>query len=466
MKPLFYFLLMILFLSLSCDQTTKPVKPTYGYLYVNSAPENASVLIDGRDTGQKTPSLVTHIETGSRRVVVSLENYEDWSAMILIKENHTDSVFAQLSLKPIILIVNSDPPGAMITVNGVINGMTTPDTIRNFNPGPYLIGLRKPGYFPYDEKVELHYGDTKTVFSSLVRCPDYALAYTIGSVIYHCRLDGTNLKTLASDYKNDGNGLVMSPDGKCLAYGNGSGIRVINSEGQEEYLIPYTNRANDHTWSHDSRYLVWGVYTPGIYRYDTETKAVARIYATPGYRYSHCPVYDQDDQRVAFVRHEWETQASLFVMKADGSLVQMTSGEFLTEYDENIQLNWAGDSLLVFRTTRTKGTLYGLYTFDLRSRTVSRVNQKAISFLTTSPDQQQYAYYAYPNVCYGPIGNWENPALNKDIYFPTRIAWSPESDFFLVRGAEGIYMVTPDQRVIPVVTFTGYHASGGLTIAH
>lgn len=49
--------------------------------------------------------------------------------------------------------VSSVPRGAEVLVDGIPSGERTPAVIGNLTPGEHLIGLRKPGYFPWEKRL-------------------------------------------------------------------------------------------------------------------------------------------------------------------------------------------------------------------------------------------------------------------------------------------------------------------------
>lgn len=63
-------------------------KPTTGNIVVYSEPANATITIDGKNTGS-TPYSARGLKVGTHRMSLSLENYEDWSANIEVKKNKT-----------------------------------------------------------------------------------------------------------------------------------------------------------------------------------------------------------------------------------------------------------------------------------------------------------------------------------------------------------------------------------------
>ena len=63
-----------------------------------------------------------------------------------------------------------------------------------------------------------------------------------------------------------------------FAYNRPSGLRVINTCGQEiaDKDIP-GSRYTDFVWSHSGKYLIFGIYVNGIFRLDVETGELVEV---------------------------------------------------------------------------------------------------------------------------------------------------------------------------------------------
>lgn len=126
------FLLVTLFFGLaliSCEDTTTDPLPTTGTIYIESEPSGAEIWLDGVNTGVVTPGTV-EAEAGPHIVTLKLEGYGERE----INVNVTAGEEVPLAEETIILsklgslIVQSEPAGATIILDGVNTGEVTPHT--------------------------------------------------------------------------------------------------------------------------------------------------------------------------------------------------------------------------------------------------------------------------------------------------------------------------------------------------
>ncbi|KUG10029.1 hypothetical protein ASZ90_016573 [hydrocarbon metagenome] len=110
-------------------------------LKVESTPEGASIFIDGFPTGMETPCLIPNISDGHHRVVIAKPGHlpVEQEIFIPIGEGAQAPFIVRARLENYghgSLLVESDPPGSRITLNGLATGERTPCLI------PYLpIGI-------------------------------------------------------------------------------------------------------------------------------------------------------------------------------------------------------------------------------------------------------------------------------------------------------------------------------------
>lgn len=118
----------------------------FGFVLIKSIPENAQVIINGRNTGQRTP-YQARLDTGVYNFTLKLaeKNYYDYRGHFEIKTNKTSTV--QADLKPNFgnLFVESNPSGATISIGDTEIGKT-PLTIRALKSGVHTITLSKTNY--------------------------------------------------------------------------------------------------------------------------------------------------------------------------------------------------------------------------------------------------------------------------------------------------------------------------------
>jgi len=75
----------VLTLIAGCTSTT----PTTGIIDVNSTPDGARVILDGVDTGQVTPIILTSVEAGTHTIQLDKFHYEIWEDTVIVIANDT-----------------------------------------------------------------------------------------------------------------------------------------------------------------------------------------------------------------------------------------------------------------------------------------------------------------------------------------------------------------------------------------
>jgi len=436
-----------------------------GWLVIRSNPSGANIWLNGEMTGYQTPYTYDDIMEGNYTLKLTLQGYGNWHDTVDVSDDSHTYVTANLVPYPSTFIFQSIPVGASIFLNGDETGLVTPDTIENLLPGTYQLGLQYPLYFPWQTTYYLGGGEVKEFSIQLESIPTYTIAYTNGSNIYRVGCDGLDPELMAADYDNwiagyisyPGN-IVWSPDGQYLIYNSlTEPVQIINRDGVLiDQLIG--SRSVDFNWSHDSRYIVYGYYTSGIYRYDVLTNNFIRIYATPGYRYHHDPIYSPGNSIIAFIRHEWGTRTYLYTMASNGGNVRRVSNSFGTGFDEDIDLSWASNTDIIFKKSS------GIYWFDLSqydgSSYISAVQVIAasVSQLEVSPDLQYFAYVSSNRLYLGQTDDWTSHLLTEyDTIYD--IAWAPDSEALFCRTNDGVHLIKFDRTEYHVVSFSNNRGS-------
>ncbi|NIR49934.1 PEGA domain-containing protein [candidate division KSB1 bacterium] len=129
-----------------------------GYLQINSEPEGAEILIDGKATGKKTPALLGSLNPGKHMLSLRLPGHEEWSYTFTVTEHDTLSKVAPLvpdTTKFASLDINSNPIGAAIILDSRDTGQRTPAVLKNLQPGSYHIRLKKDGYLVAEKTFDL-----------------------------------------------------------------------------------------------------------------------------------------------------------------------------------------------------------------------------------------------------------------------------------------------------------------------
>lgn len=137
-----------------------------GALVVNSIPDGAQVQIDGRsDPAWHTPFTAPSLPAGPHSVVFTLPGYARASRTIQVSAGEKAVLATKLTPQTATTEINSDPPGAAISVDGAGTGKLTPAQL-SLPPGDHSIVLKKEGFSDLTTNVHLagdqtyHYSNT------------------------------------------------------------------------------------------------------------------------------------------------------------------------------------------------------------------------------------------------------------------------------------------------------------------
>jgi hypothetical protein len=109
---------------------TRDAAPTTGSVHVVSVPTGADVTFDGALLIDRTPVTIDGALVGTRhKIVVSLRHYQPYTEEVAIpKTGGTVQLVAQLTSQTGKIVIDSNPRGAQIWINGQPRG-TTPTTL-------------------------------------------------------------------------------------------------------------------------------------------------------------------------------------------------------------------------------------------------------------------------------------------------------------------------------------------------
>lgn len=183
-----------------------------GFILIKSNPSGASVYINGKDTGKKTPFQM-QLEEGDYKFTLQYDQYHTFEGVFTIQKGQT--VTKDIVLKPAYgnIKIVSEPSGANIKLDGVDLYQKTPATLANIPSGQHNISLSKDMYSDKVEKVNVTDELTTEVFLELqagygtvgiVAKPDAAISIDgnlAGSGNYSGRLTPGKHKILVSREK-------------------------------------------------------------------------------------------------------------------------------------------------------------------------------------------------------------------------------------------------------------------------
>ena len=136
-----------------------------GELEVRSEPSGAKVYVDGKEAGE-TPVVLSNIRVGGHILRIGKEGHEPYEEQVKVGEGERKKV--SFSLKKIVgaLLVNTDPPGATIFIDGKPVGVS-PYEGKDLPSGTHKIKVIKEGYETWEREVVVETGKEIEVFTML-----------------------------------------------------------------------------------------------------------------------------------------------------------------------------------------------------------------------------------------------------------------------------------------------------------
>jgi len=167
------------------ERTLKPLNKTplelsaelqkpLGILNIISEPLGASIMMNGKLTGNVTPATLENLPLETDvRITLSKPEYQDFEQVVRLSNAKPQKVSTRLS--PLVaergsIALTSTPSGAAVIMNGETTGRTTPATISNLDlKKPHHIELSLKGFDIWSTQVELTAAQTVPVDATLTR---------------------------------------------------------------------------------------------------------------------------------------------------------------------------------------------------------------------------------------------------------------------------------------------------------
>jgi eukaryotic-like serine/threonine-protein kinase len=143
-------------------KATPPPAPVTvpGQLTVDSTPQGAQVQLDGRnDATWVTPFTLSNLQPGQHSVTVSKPGYSADTRTVYVTSGNLATIVTHLAQLMATLVVNSDPAGANIYVDGRDMGSKTPAQI-SVDKGSHVVLVRKMGYIDETMNAQFVLGQT------------------------------------------------------------------------------------------------------------------------------------------------------------------------------------------------------------------------------------------------------------------------------------------------------------------
>lgn len=139
-----------------------PVAPAIvpGQLALDSTPQGAQVQVDGRaDASYVTPFALTNLAPGQHTIAVAKSGYVTDTRAVNIISGTRATIVVHLSQLVATLVVNSNPSGASVYVDGRDSGVKTPGQV-SVNKGQHVVLVRKMGYIDETMSTQFVLGQT------------------------------------------------------------------------------------------------------------------------------------------------------------------------------------------------------------------------------------------------------------------------------------------------------------------
>ncbi|TDI88207.1 MAG: PEGA domain-containing protein [Caldithrix sp.] len=140
-----------------------PSQPKVGKVEISSIPPGASIFVDSRDTGKKTPAVLRNLTVEEHEILLTKNGFEPFEGFVSVSSEQTGAFAATLKKTPALasdkvkrekairksvgsLFVESNPSGAAIYLDGKPTGNKTPHKFAELKTGTYKIRLALDGY--------------------------------------------------------------------------------------------------------------------------------------------------------------------------------------------------------------------------------------------------------------------------------------------------------------------------------
>jgi hypothetical protein len=149
--------------------TVRYPEPDTGSLAVFTSPSGATIFIDGLDQDELTNATITGLEEGSHRVEVEKEGYlNPAEATVQVTRGETAEVGFVLQPRSGSISIASEPSGATVLLDGILQQGSTPCTLTTVSAGEHQLTIRKNGYADETRDVEVEEGALLEVIVELV----------------------------------------------------------------------------------------------------------------------------------------------------------------------------------------------------------------------------------------------------------------------------------------------------------
>jgi serine/threonine-protein kinase len=136
---------------------------------INSNPENADVWLNGQLEGY-TPLTLSDLSPGSYQIAIKKEGYTEYNNQLVFQSGKNSDLLADLSPSGGDISLIFDPPSADVFIDGKkIDNTGLPLSLQNIPTGTHKIEVKKPGFYPVSEEIDVKQGEILNKKYSLER---------------------------------------------------------------------------------------------------------------------------------------------------------------------------------------------------------------------------------------------------------------------------------------------------------
>ena len=161
-----------------CSDRYRYLDEDHGSIRFVTIPTRSDIYIDGHLQSQHTETTITNISTGQHTITFIKAGYAPYTQTINVTKNQTITVSVTLAPNVGKISTLTNPSGASVYLDGVLQTQTTPSLITNVSVGQHTITFTKTGYASYTQTINVLYNQTTTISVTLIQNAGNILAIT------------------------------------------------------------------------------------------------------------------------------------------------------------------------------------------------------------------------------------------------------------------------------------------------
>jgi eukaryotic-like serine/threonine-protein kinase len=153
-----------------------------GQMAIDSTPQGAQVQLDGRsDPSYVTPFALTNLDPGAHSITVSKSGFNTDTRSVMVTSGTRANVIVHLNQLMATLVVNSNPAGANVYIDGRDTGTKTPAQV-SVDKGQHVVLVRKMGYIDETQAIQFALGQTFNFAPELRALGNADSVHTVGKM--------------------------------------------------------------------------------------------------------------------------------------------------------------------------------------------------------------------------------------------------------------------------------------------